>query len=91
MVDFGGANPPLSLETLFMEKLRPGDIYTHIFGGGGFGREAIVDLGGNLRPFVKAAQERGIVYDVGHGGFQFCLQTCHPCHGTRIDAQYHQY
>jgi len=78
MVDFGGANPPLSLETLFMEKLRPGDIYTHIFGGGGFGREAIVDLGGNLRPFVKAAQERGIVYDVGHGGSSFAFKHAIP-------------
>ncbi|WP_439484412.1 amidohydrolase/deacetylase family metallohydrolase [Cyclobacterium plantarum] len=78
MVDFGGANPPLSLETLFMEKLRPGDIYTHIFGGGGFGREAIVDLGGNLRPFVKTAQERGIVYDVGHGGSSFAFKHAIP-------------
>ncbi len=78
MVDFGGANPPLSLETLFMEKLRPGDIYTHIFGGGGFGREAIVDRGGNLRPFVKAAQERGIVYDVGHGGSSFAFKHAIP-------------
>lgn len=78
MVDFGGANPPLSLETLFMEKLRPGDIYTHIFGGGGFGREAIVDLGGNLRPFVKSAQERGIVYDVGHGGSSFAFKHAIP-------------
>ncbi|WP_317041565.1 amidohydrolase/deacetylase family metallohydrolase [Cyclobacterium lianum] len=78
MVDFGGANPPLSLETLFMEKLRPGDIYTHIFGGGGFGREAIVDKGGNLRPFVKAAQERGIVYDVGHGGSSFAFKHAIP-------------
>ncbi|WP_235954935.1 amidohydrolase/deacetylase family metallohydrolase [Cyclobacterium salsum] len=78
MVDFGGANPPLSLETLFMEKLRPGDIYTHIFGGGGFGREAIVDRGGNLRPFVIAAQERGIVYDVGHGGSSFAFKHAIP-------------
>ncbi|SEJ35070.1 dihydroorotase [Cyclobacterium xiamenense] len=78
MVDFGGANPPLSLETLFMEKLRPGDIYTHIFGGGGFGREAIIDMGGNLRPFVKAAQERGIVFDVGHGGSSFAFKHAIP-------------
>src|SRR5690606_37796570 len=30
MIDFGSARPPLPLETLFMEKLRPGDIYTHL-------------------------------------------------------------
>jgi dihydroorotase len=78
MVDFGGANPPLSLETLFMEKLRPGDIYTHIFGGGGFGRQAIVTPVGTLRPFVKAAQERGIVFDVGHGGSSFAFKHAIP-------------
>src|SRR5690606_32914952 len=31
MVDFGGSDPPLSLETLFMDKLRPGDIFTHCY------------------------------------------------------------
>jgi len=33
MVDFGGATPTLSLEELFLKKFRPGDIYTHCFGG----------------------------------------------------------
>ena len=78
MVDFGGANPPLSLETLFMEKLRPGDIYTHIYGGGGFGRQALVDPAGRLRPFIKAAQERGIIFDVGHGGSSFAFKHAIP-------------
>src|SRR5687768_13590793 len=31
MVDFGGSNPPLSIEELFMKRLRPGDIFTHAF------------------------------------------------------------
>src|SRR5690606_3597905 len=42
MVDFGSGEPPLSLETLVMDKFRPGDIYTHMYGGGGSGREAVV-------------------------------------------------
>jgi dihydroorotase len=29
MIDFGGNNPPLPLEELFMKHLRPGDIFTH--------------------------------------------------------------
>ncbi|AKP50368.1 amidohydrolase/deacetylase family metallohydrolase [Cyclobacterium amurskyense] len=78
MVDFGGANPPLSLETLFMEKLRPGDIYTHIFGGGVPSRQALVDDNGKLRPFIKAAQERGVIYDVGHGGSSFSFKHAIP-------------
>src|SRR5215218_378518 len=32
MIDFGGSNPPLSIEELFMKHLRAGDIFTHCFG-----------------------------------------------------------
>src|SRR5829696_5782747 len=32
MIDFGGSDPPLSLEDLFFNHLRPGDIFTHCFG-----------------------------------------------------------
>ncbi|MEX1212874.1 MAG: amidohydrolase/deacetylase family metallohydrolase [Balneolaceae bacterium] len=81
MIDFGSADPALSLETLFMEKLRPGDIYSHIYGGSpdpNSGREAIIDQNGNVRDFVAAAQERGIIYDVGHGGGSFDFSTAIP-------------
>lgn len=81
MIDFGSAEPALSLETLFMEKLRPGDIYSHIYGGSpdpNSGREAIIDQNGNVRDFVAAAQERGIIYDVGHGGGSFDFSTAIP-------------
>lgn len=79
MVDFGSATPTLSLETLFMEKLRPGDIYTHVFGGmPGSSREAIVDENYQVRPFVAAAQKRGIIYDVGHGGASFSYKIAVP-------------
>lgn len=80
MIDFGGANPPLSIEELFMKKLRPGDIFTHTFGNlapgevgpNSIGRETIVDEAtGKVKPFVKAAQKRGIVFDVGYGGASF--------------------
>ena len=67
MIDFGGNNPPLSIEELFTKHLRPGDIFTHAFAQLG-SRESIVDEKGNLRPFVKEAQKRGIIFDVGHGG-----------------------
>ena len=61
-----------------MEKLRPGDIYTHIFGGGVPSRQALVDDNGKLRPFIKAAQERGVIYDVGHGGSSFSFKHAIP-------------
>ncbi len=78
MVDFGGYDPPLSLETLFMEKLRPGDIFTHCFGQTR-NREHIVDENvGKLQPFTLKAQERGIIMDVGHGGGSFTWDQAVP-------------
>ena len=59
--------------------LRPGDIYTHVFGGmPGSSREAIVDENYKIRPFIAAAQKRGIVYDVGHGGASFSYKIAVP-------------
>lgn len=78
MVDFGGATPPLPLETLFHEILRPGDIYTHMYGGGGANRQAIVDESGRLRPRMLEAQDRGIVFDVGHGAGSFFYDVAVP-------------
>lgn len=78
MVDFGGATPPLPLETLFHEILRPGDIYTHMYGGGGANRQAIVDESGRLRPRMLEAQQRGIIFDVGHGGGSFFYDVAVP-------------
>ncbi len=71
MIDFGGSNPPLSIEELFMKHLRKGDIFTHCFGHVA-GREAIVDTSKKeLKSFVWEAQKKGIVFDVGYGGISF--------------------
>lgn len=67
MVDFGEHDPPLSLEKLFLDKLRPGDMFTHTYSYTK-GREAVVNEDFEVKPFVFEAQERGIVFDVGHGG-----------------------
>ena len=73
MVDFGGSNPPLPLKELFLEHLRPGDIYTHAYTLlDGNVRETIVDeAAGQVKPHVIAARKRGIVFDVGYGGASF--------------------
>jgi len=73
MIDFGSANPPLSIEELFMKHLRPGDIYTHVFALlDGNIRETIVDEGSKkVKPFVWEARKRGILFDVGYGGGSF--------------------
>jgi dihydroorotase len=77
MIDFGGNNPPLSIEELFMKHLRPGDIFTHAFAQLA-SRESIVDANGKLFPFVTEAQKRGIVFDVGHGGGSFRFSQAIP-------------
>lgn len=78
MVDFGSADPPLSLEVLVMEKFRPGDIYTHMYGGGGTGRQAVVDENKKVRPGIFEAQKRGVIFDVGHGGASFFYKNAIP-------------
>jgi dihydroorotase len=78
MIDFGGNNPPLSIEELFFDHLRPGDIFTHCFGELG-SREAIVDIKTKkIKPFVVKAQERGIIFDVGYGGISFAYSQAIP-------------
>jgi dihydroorotase len=77
IVDFGGSVPPLSIEELFMKHLRPGDIFTHTFAQLA-SRIPIVDGQGKLLPFVDAAQKRGIIFDVGHGGGSFRFSQAIP-------------
>ncbi len=77
MIDFGGHMPQMSLETLLMEKLRPGDIYTHCYAQLR-SRTPIVDENGKVRPYVWDAQKRGVVFDVGHGGGSFMYDQAIP-------------
>ena len=77
MIDFGGSQPELSIEQLFMEKLRPGDIFTHTYAHVD-GRIPIVDENNKVRKFVFDAQKRGIVFDVGHGGGSFLFEQAVP-------------
>lgn len=76
MVDFGRSEPPLSLRTLLMEKLRPGDILTHCYGGVS-GREKVIE-NGKLQSWALEAQKRGIIFDVGHGGGSFLFEQAIP-------------
>jgi dihydroorotase len=76
MIDFGSSDPELPFETLLMEKLRPGDILTHCYGQIK-GRGKVV-MNGTVQPFVFAAQKRGIIFDVGHGGGSFVYEQAIP-------------
>ena len=76
MVDFGAADPVLSWETLLLEKLRPGDIVTHCFGQTD-GRMHVVE-NGKVQGYATAAQKRGVIWDVGHGGGSFMFSQAIP-------------
>lgn len=70
MIDFGEHRPMRSLDKLLNEILRPGDMFSHTFSNTG-GRETVVDEDRKVRPFVKEAQDRGVLFNVGHGGGSF--------------------
>ena len=79
IVDFGGTVPRLSLEELFLKKMRPGDIFTHTYGELIKTKETIVDIETKkLNPYVLEARKRGIIFDVGHGGGSFTFSQAIP-------------
>ena len=77
MIDFGGSDPELPLDKLLLKKLRPGDIFTHTYAHVR-GRTPIVDKNGKLREYVLEAQQKGIIFDVGHGGGSFLFEQAIP-------------
>ncbi len=68
--------PQFSLEDQ-LKKMRPGDIITHSFEQV-TERMPIVDEQGKVRPFVLAAQKKGVLFDVGHGGAGFWFSEAVP-------------
>ena len=74
MVDFGQFVQERPFEELVTKRLRPGDIYTHTF----LGRVPMLDADGKIRPYLFAAQKRGVVFDVGHGGGSFLFRQAVP-------------
>jgi dihydroorotase len=77
MVDFGRSDPPLPLEELLLQHLRPGDVLTHAYARAD-GRIALVDESGALRPFAPEARARGVLFDVGHGAGSFVFGQAVP-------------
>src|ERR1700692_3773649 len=62
--------PPSRSEVL--SRMRRGDIVTHCFRPF---PNAPISPGGRVREEVAAARERGVVYDIGHGGGSFGFRT----------------
>jgi dihydroorotase len=74
MVDFGRAFPEKSLAELVTKKLRPGDIYTHVYSG----LRGELDPSGRANPALFEGRKRGVIFDVGHGGGSFVWRVAVP-------------
>ena len=74
MVDFGAFTDERPFEELVTKRLRPGDMYTHMY----LGRVPMLDANGKLRPYLHEARKRGVKFDVGHGGGSFLWKQAVP-------------
>ena len=68
--------PLLPLEGI-LDRLRPGDIFSHTFCSAS-DRTCILDEAGEIRPSVIEAKEKGVRFDVGHGGAMFHFDIAVP-------------
>jgi dihydroorotase len=74
MVDFGANKPERPLAELVTKKLRPGDIYTHVYSG----LRGEQDPSGHVNPALFEGRKRGVIFDVGHGGGSFLWRIAVP-------------
>ena len=64
-------HPPPSYEEV-LAMLRPGDVLTHAFRP--FPNSPVTAQGA-IKPAVRAARERGVLFDIGHGKGSFAFKT----------------
>jgi dihydroorotase len=74
MVDFGANKPERPVAELVTKKLRPGDIYTHVYSG----LRGELDPSGRVNPGLWEGRKRGVIFDVGHGGGSFAWRVAVP-------------
>lgn len=74
MVDFGSFTPARPYEELVTKRLRPGDIYTHMY----LAMVPMLDDQQRVRPYLFEARKRGVIFDVGHGGGSFVFRHAVP-------------
>jgi dihydroorotase len=74
MVDFGANKPERPVAELVTRKLRPGDIYTHVYSG----LRGEQDPSGRVNTGLWEGRKRGVIFDVGHGGGSFAWRIAVP-------------
>ncbi len=70
MVHISGSDVPVAD---LLAPLRSGDVITHCYHGGELA--SILDASGKVRPEVREARDRGIVFDIGHGFGSFSFDV----------------
>lgn len=73
MFDFH-PRPERTYPELLLEKMRPGDIHTHVFAQ----QFPILDEQKRPNDFLFAARERGVSFDLGHGAASFWFRLAAP-------------
>ena len=81
MVDFGSNRPERPLYDLLNKVFRPGDIYTHTYGGNR-GEQDPKTLGPSQG--LIDGRKRGVIFDVGHGGGSFKWRVAAPMMKARF-------
>lgn len=71
MVDFWPRPPERPYPDLILEKLRPGDIHTHVFAR----QFPVIDDEGRVYTYMREARARGVWFDVGHGAASFWFRN----------------
>lgn len=75
MVDFGRFHRDRTYHELLGSRLRPGDITTHIFHSA---VPWVDERGGRIFDYLHTARDRGIRFDLGHGGGGFVFRNAMP-------------
>jgi dihydroorotase len=73
MFDFW-PRPERPYHELLLEKMRPGDIHTHVYAQ----QFSILDEQNRPQAFLFEAREKGIIFDVGHGAGSFWFRKAVP-------------
>jgi dihydroorotase len=74
MIDFEHQFPEIPYTQLISEKLRPGDISTHMYKP----IQPLLDKDGKVLPYLIEARKRGVIFDLGHSIGTFVLSVVVP-------------
>ncbi len=74
IVDFGAFRVDRPHEELISKRLRPGDMYTHLY----LPAVPMLDKEGKVRQYLWDGRKRGVLFDAGHGGGSFVFRYAVP-------------